>query len=447
VVLGGERASGLENALRGYLLEQARLCIRAPVGRFHHPWFAPMPASTATAQHLRGEASDKAVQHTDPRSSDGFLVGDYSLGLSSHDASESSIELLRHSELRDAAVGSLLSLLECAGPDGCIHRIELPHHTRDAEPSRPVMAQYALRVVRALGDKGPDWAQRHRALEGVVRFMRFLEQHYVGLHGLFLTHSSRQSGFDSDILTAGMPPKSVEGPDTNALMVLEYRALGELCRTLSRSDAEWEEKATRLRERIEALLWRDEADAGYYVGLRGDHRSAAEADEVVGFLGADRQLRPCQSWTGLLPLYAGIPSPQRASRLIREMTDPAGYWGPWGVRTAPADDVFFHQARRVMVYDERRNQRSPVSNWSGPVWVLSNYYLARGLALYGESARASELTLKTVRLLANGLAQQGQLHECYDDLGRGLWPDQGTFISWNLLALTLLDEMSAQPAG
>ena len=80
-------------------------------------------------------------------------------------------------------------------------------------------------------------------------------------------------------------------------------------------------------------------------------------------------------------------------------------------------------------------------------WEACKRWAERGLALYGESARASELTLKTVRLLANGLAQQGQLHECYDDLGRGLWPDQGSFISWNLLALTLLDEMSAQPAG
>jgi len=262
---------------------------------------------------------------------------------------------------------------------------------------------------------------------------------------LFLTHSSRQSGFDSDILTAGMPPKSVEGPDTNAFMVLEYRALGELCRRMGRSDTEWEEKASLLQQRIEELLWRDEEDAGYYVALRSQQRGAVEVDQVVGFIGPDRRPRPCQSWTGLLPLYAGIPSPQRATRLIRKLINPAGYWGPWGVRTAPADDFFFHQARRVMVYDERRNQRSPVSNWSGPIWVLANYYLAQGLARYGESTRARELALKTVHLLANGLTRQGQLHECYDDLGRGLWPENGTFISWNLLALTLLDEMSAQP--
>jgi len=445
--MGGEGASGSEKALRAYLLEQAQGCIRAPVGRFRHPWFAPMPASIAATRQLRGEASDGPSQHADPRLGDGFLAGDYSLGLFHHDASESSIELLRHPELRDAAAGSLLCLLECASPDGCIHRAELPHHTRDAEPSKPVIAQYALRVVQALGDEGRNWAQRHRVLEAVIRFIRYLEEHYGGLHGLFLTHSSRQSGFDSDILTAGMPPKSVEGPDTNAFMVLEYRAIGGLCRSLGQSDAEWEEKATLLRERIEGILWRDEDESGYYVGLRWQQRSAAEFDEVLGFIGPDRQVRPCQSWTGLLPLYAGIPSPQRADRLIRKLTDPAGYWGPWGVRTAPADDVFFHQARRVMVYDERRNQRSPVSNWSGPVWVLANYYLARGLARYGESARARELALKTVRLLANGLAQQGRLHECYDDLGRGLWPEQGTFISWNLLALTLLDELSARPTG
>ncbi len=226
-------------------------------------------------------------------------------------------------------------------------------------------------------------------------------------------------------------------------MVLEYLAVAQLCRKLGRADAEWEEKASKLRERIEQLLWWDEEEAGYYVGLRWQHGATLPQAEVVGWLAADGRIRPCQSWTGLLPLYAGIPSKARATRLIRKLADPAAYWGPFGVRTTPADDVFFQQAPRMMVFDERRNQRSPVSNWSGPVWVLANYYLASGLARYGERELARELALKTARLLTNALARQGGLHECYNDAGQGLWPPSGNFISWNLLALSLLRDTPA----
>src|SRR6266849_6096963 len=106
-----------------------------------------MPASPQTEEYLRDPKSDRG---------DGFLAGDYSLGLFHHDASESSIELLRHPEFCDAAAGSLLCLFECASPDGCVHRIELPHKTRDGEPAKPVIAQYAVRVVEALGSERLD---------------------------------------------------------------------------------------------------------------------------------------------------------------------------------------------------------------------------------------------------------------------------------------------------
>ena len=90
-----------------------------------------------------------------------------------------------------------------------------------------------------------------------------------------------------------------------------------------------------------------------------------------------------------------------------------------------------------MVYDPRRGRRGPVSNWTGPVWVLSNWYLARGLERYGYAREAAELDAKTLRLLADDLAEMRALHECYDDRGRGLWPTRGTFLSWNLLALRI----------
>ncbi|HET6584517.1 MAG TPA: hypothetical protein VFG69_13740 [Nannocystaceae bacterium] len=42
--------------------------------------------------------------------------------------------------------------------------------------------------------------------------------------------------------------------------------------------------------------------------------------------------------------------------------------------------------------------------------------------------------------LADDLRRTGALHECYDDVGRGLWPQRGCFVSWNVLVATMLRE-------
>jgi hypothetical protein len=396
-----------------------------------------MPLSKAAARVLSG--SPAAGQRASA-SGDGFTSGDYSLGLFHHDASEASIALLEDREVRDAAAGSLLCLLDCADPDGRVHRAELPHKAREAEPSKPVIAQYALRCAQALG---AEWADRHRVYPRVVAFQRWQERNLAGLHGLFLTWSSLQTGFDTDALSAGFPDRTVEGPDTNAFMVLEYEALADLARLVGREgEADgWLESAATLRRRIEELLWHDEL--GHYVALRWSHGVAAPDAEIVGTRDVDGRVQPFISWTGLLPLYAGVPSKERARRMTEVLLRPDGFWGPMGVRTCPADDPYFQQSPRVLLYDFKKERRGPVSNWSGPVWVLSSYYLAEGLARYGRRAEARTLAVRTARLLADDLAATGVLHECWNDAGEGLWPRSGTFVSWNVLGPLLLERHSS----
>jgi putative isomerase len=407
-----------------------------------------MPLSPAAAAYLERRGVDRPLGRPDeeaermaaPDSGDGFAFGDYSLGLFHHDVSEAAIELVHHVDFREAAFGSLLCFLDCAMPSGTIHRIELPYKARDAEPAKPVIAQLALRTIEALGPEGLERAQKHRVLSRVLAFLRSIERTSTGLHGLFITHSSRASGFDNDILTAELPDHTVEGPDTNAFMVLEYEAVARLAGLLGRDDVSREhiERAEALRDRMNRLMWYEDEHGGMYVALRWQHGVGSLDGEIVALRDLDGRLRPLESWITLLPLYAGVPSAARADAVVQRLCDPEGYWGPSGVRTAPARDPFFSQAARVLVFDHRKHARGPVSNWMGPVWVLSNYYMASGLARYGHHGRARAIALGTARLLADDLERTGRLHECYDDTGRGLWPRRGTFVSWNVLALTLL---------
>jgi hypothetical protein len=416
------------DALRDTLLREARRCIRPPSLRFGHTWLAPMPAIAGTGDR---DASAR------------FLSGDYAGGLFHHDVSESAIELCRDPELAEACFGSLLCFLECARADGCIHRIELPDRVRDAEPAKPVMAQLAVRATEAIDD-GLARADRHRVLDRLVRFVEYLERETMGAHGLLLTPSARASGFDSEITSAGLPDYAVEGPDTNTFMVLEYRALAELARRLGQPAiaVDMDARAESLAQRIESLLWDEPAQT--YVALRSDR---ADARTIVGHRDLDGEHRPFATWISMLPLFAGIAAPDRAKALLPVLLDPDRYWGPAGVRTVPKDDMYFQQAPRVMIYDPRRGERSPVSNWSGPVWVLSSFYMFRALVRHGRNDSARELAETTARVLAEDLRTTGMLHECYADDGRGLWPRRGTFVSWNVLAITMLREATAAPRG
>jgi putative isomerase len=410
--------------LYDHLITETRRCVRAPAGRFLHPWLAPMPSPGGV-----------------PAGSDGFKLGDYSLGLFHHDASEAAIELLAHPAFRAAAAGSLLCLLDTASPDGCVHRAELAYKTREAEPSKPVIAQFAERVLASMPEADAiAFAKAHDVFARVFAFVAYLERNYTGLHGLPLTHSSLQSGFDSDILSAMLPDRSVEGPDTAAFMVLEYEAAAALAvRTGDRALADvFSQKAERLRRLVEALLWHEDERGGFYVALRWQHGAAAGEKEIVGATDALGVFRPAESWTTLLPLYAGIPSPERAEKMLRRLLAPEEYWGPCGVRTAPKSDPFFTQAPRVMLWDYKKQGRGPVSNWSGPIWILANYYMALALERYGRKDASRELALRTAELLAGALKKRGTLAENYDDFGAPLWPRRGTFISWNVLAITLL---------
>ncbi|AKF03859.1 MGH1-like glycoside hydrolase domain-containing protein [Sandaracinus amylolyticus] len=411
----------VSDALRAHLIDGARRSMRAPAGRFRHPWLAPMPRVEA-----REDASDD----------DRFASGDYANALFHHDVSEAAIELARDPELAEACFGSLLCFLDNAAPNGCVRRIEMPFRTRDPEPAKPCMAQLAVRAIDGIED-GLRRADAARVLPRLVAFAAYLERETTGMHGLLLTPSARASGFDSDVLTAGLPDSSVQGPDTSTFMVLELRAIAELAQRLGQDAIArvHAEKAEVLAQRIETLLWDDVERT--YVALRWKHGASSRREEIVGHRDERGVHRPLRSWISMLPLYAGIAAPERAAAMLESLLDPAQHWSPWGLRTVPADDVYFHQAPRVMVYDPRREERRPVSNWSGPIWILSNYYAYRALQRYGRPEQARELARATVRLLETDLRDTGALHECYADTGRGLWPRRGTFISWNVLALTM----------
>lgn len=428
--------------LRAHLIDESRRCIRPPAGRFRHPWLSPSPPRGARAA---GDAA--APAHAG--STDVFNTGDYSLGLFHHDASEAAIELLRHEEFVEPCRGSLLNFLDLQEPGGLIHRVEMPGRTHEREPAKAVMAAFALRCAQAGSNdsaRAAAWLASNEVYPRLVRWIAFLEREYRSPRGLVIAHSALQTGFDNDLLLVNLPERTVEDPGASAMMALEYDAMAELAALLgeSRDAGAWRERAGALRAAMNARLWFDAPDGttGWYAARRADGPDGFDGlvlDPSTG--GEGLPAAPMISWTGALPLYAGVPGADRAAKLARLLTDPRGFWGPAGIRTAPADSLYFNQSPRSLIFDPKAGTRTAVSNWQGPVWVLSSFYLAEGLARHGRADAACEVAARTARLLDDSLERYGTLFECYDDAGRGLWPHAGGFVSWNVLAIRLLDRL------
>jgi putative isomerase len=134
-----------------------------------------------------------------------------------------------------------------------------------------------------------------------------------------------------------------------------------------------------------------------------------------------------QTFTGFLPLWCGLATPDQANMLVRAnyLADDR-FRGYSGVRSLSSKESMY-----CMDFS------SDPSNWLGPVWIIVNYFVWKGLKDFGFHDEAGELADKTLRLLSTDLASNGSLNEYYH-------PDTGTalshkgFMDWNLLVLEMV---------
>jgi putative isomerase len=140
-----------------------------------------------------------------------------------------------------------------------------------------------------------------------------------------------------------------------------------------------------------------------------------------------------RTWTGLLPAMLGFCSRDRIDRVVeKSVMNEAHFLRPSGLATVAASEQLYNQARRGLY------GRAIVSNWQGPVWILPNAIVVRGLLSNGYKKQGKEIALRCLSVLTRGLRETGTLHENYDaETGRPLWAPQ--FISWNSLAMEFFD--------
>jgi hypothetical protein len=88
---------------------------------------------------------------------------------------------------------------------------------------------------------------------------------------------------------------------------------------------------------------------------------------------------------GLMPLYAGSISKERAKRLVELLKDHKQFWLHHPIPSVPLNSTYFNAERY----------------WQGPTWVNTNWLIIDGLERYGFTELAADLRKRTIGLVSS----------------------------------------------
>jgi glycogen debranching enzyme len=195
----------------------------------------------------------------------------------------------------------------------------------------------------------------------------------------------------------------VEDVMVNTIYAHNQEVLSELLEEIGDPGAgEMKSRAEKTRHALFTKCWDEEA--GLFFDLAGQRE----------------ELLRTNSFTSLFPLVLQELAPERAERLIAQLSDPARYGAPYPVPTVPLDSPSFDQGRE-----------GSKLVWRGPSWMNSNWYLARGLRTHGRSDLAQRIIERS-----RAMIERSGFREFYNPrTGEGYGARD---FSWTALILDLL---------
>jgi putative isomerase len=293
---------------------------------------------------------------------------------------------------------------------------------------KPFLCQQAMLVSGLAGSH--EWLRPH-AGQFEAYFACYDRYYRNETTGLYVWADDVMIGMDNDPATFGRPRFSTANVFLNGFMVMEKRAMAGILKRLGDEGraAHYEEKADSLAAAIQRECW-DERDGFFYSqDVLVKTRAYDWFHKGLGVFWHTLPIK-VRTWTGFIPMLAGVATPEQAERIVREhITDENTFASPYGIRALSKDEKMYN-------LDATNNP----SNWLGPIWLVVNYAVFRALLNYGYRAQAERLFDQTVSLLANDLKTTGEMHEYYV-------PETGApvmspgFLNWNMLALNMAAEL------
>ena len=135
-----------------------------------------------------------------------------------------------------------------------------------------------------------------------------------------------------------------------------------------------------------------------------------------------------KSYSGLLPLIAGIVPRERADRLLEALRDEGQFLSPHGIRSTSRDSVLYRPGYV--------GARGVNSSWRGPIWLPINDLLVEAIEAR-DPAFAADLRERLVELVETDWERTGRFHEYFDaETGEGLGADAQA--GWTALVANLV---------
>lgn len=273
-------------------------------------------------------------------------------------------------------------------------------------------------------------------------FKHYYEVYYFENSGLFVWCDDIMIGMDNDPASFGRPKFSTANIFLNSFMVTELKSMAKILKELDsindyknqkyiKEIGDYLRKAEELTGAIHKECW-DKRD-GFFYSVDVDIK-LRKFDWFHQGLGVFWNTLPIKirTWSGFIPMWAGIATKEQAASLVSHMFDENTFYSDFGVTTLAKDEKMF----------DLSVTNNP-SNWLGPVWLVANYIVFRGLMNYGYVKEAKDLYSRTYKLLENDLNKTGSLHEYYNPFS-GEPIMNGGFINWNILVLNMQDELDGK---
>ncbi len=272
-------------------------------------------------------------------------------------------------------------------------------------------------------------------LDKLKKYFECYDRYYYNEKcGLYVWADDVMIGVDNDPATFGRPRFSTASVFLNSFLVRELRSMAKICNAFGLSDdaAYYAGKADKLVEAIQNECY-DARDGMFYsVDVDIKTRPYDWFHKGLGVFWNTLFIK-VRCWSNFLPMLIGFATPEQASVLKDHIMDEKTFFSPGGIRSLSRDEKMYNL-----------EPTGNPSNWLGPIWIIAQYAVFRGLMNYGYRAEAEELCKRTLSLLGDDLRKSGDLHEYYNPETREPIMNPG-FVNWNVLALNMADELEGKP--
>jgi len=335
------------------------------------------------------------------------------------------------------AYANAIAITEEATERGFIPNMALPSGFKSRDRSQPPVGAMSVRMLcdrfneTVLAEQLFDalltwnrWWPEHREQDGYLCWGSDPYEPITGNGYETLPINTRfasalESGLDNSPMYKDMPyddevhRMQLADVGLMSFYITDCKELADLAKRIGRDEVidEIHQRQAHYTEKLETL-WCEET--GLYLNKRLDNGEF------------ETRLSP----THFYPLLAGVPTQQRAERMINEhMLNPDEFWGEWVLPSIARNDELY-----------------PAQNyWQGRIWAPMNFLVYLGLCNYDLPDARKALAEKSESLLLKEWTELGHVHENYHaDTGEGCGNDNSdAFYHWGGL-LGLIGVMETQ---